>query len=113
MQGVKGDTGAPGSALAYAEVSGGGTLVSGSGKNITQANLSSPGSGIICFSGLTFTFVNVQATRQGGTTTPGTANYIKGASDGCAAGTQLTVVIRLWNGTDFVASANNVMVTFN
>jgi hypothetical protein len=93
VQGPKGDTGAPGSALGYAEVTGGGTLLSG--KNVAQANVSSPASGILCFSGLSFTPVNVQVTRQGSTSVPGIANYILGPSDGCPAGTQVTTMIRL------------------
>ena len=115
-QGPKGDTGAtgaPGSALAYAEIQGGGTIVSGSSKNIAQSSVSSPGTGIFCFSNLGFTPTNVQATRQGSTTDPGVANYILGVAGGCPAGTQVTVVIQLWNGTTFVASGNHVMVAFN
>jgi hypothetical protein len=117
-QGPKGDTGAAGaagaagSALAYAEVNGAGTLVAGRFKNIAQSNVTASG-GVFCFSGLSFTPSNVMAIRQGGSSDPGVANYIMGVGGTCPAGTQVTVTIRLWNGTDFVASANNVMVIFN
>ena len=111
-QGIQGIQGAAGSALAYAEVTGSGTLVAGRFKNIVQSNVTASG-GVFCFSGLSFTPTNVVAIRQGGTGDPGVANYIMGASGGCPGGTQVTVTIRLWNGTDFVASANNVMVSFN
>ena len=112
IQGIQGIQGAAGSALAYAEVTGSGTLVAGRFKNIAQSNVTASG-GVFCFSGLSFTPTNVVAIRQGGTGDPGVANYIMGASGGCPGGTQVTVTIRLWNGTDFVASANNVMVSFN
>jgi hypothetical protein len=111
-KGDKGDTGAPGSALAYAEVTGGGTLVAGRFKNIAQANVSSPSSGIVCFSGLPFTPAHVQVTRQGSSSVPGVAMYIMGVADGCPGGTQVTTINRLFSGGAFVASANNVMVLF-
>jgi collagen triple helix repeat protein len=112
VQGVQGTPGAPGSALAYAEVNGAGTLVPGRFKNITQSNVTASG-GVFCFSGLSFTPSSVQAIRQGGSGDPGVANYIMGVGGTCPAGTQVTVTIRLWNGADFVASGNNVMVVFN
>ncbi|MDP9306922.1 MAG: hypothetical protein M3P15_01280 [Actinomycetota bacterium] len=112
-QGPKGDTGAPGSALAYAEVTAGGTLIANRFKNIAQSNVTSPSGGVVCFSGLSFTPSNVQATRQGSSADPGVANYLMGPAGGCPGGTQVSVTIQVWNGTTFVASGNNLMVTFN
>jgi hypothetical protein len=111
-QGPQGATGAAGTARAFAEVTGSGTLVAGRSKNITAGMVNSPSTGIICFSSLGFTPTHVQVTRQGTTASPGVAMYLVGASDGCAGGTQVTVVNRLFSGGAFVASANNMMVLF-
>jgi Collagen triple helix repeat (20 copies) len=115
-QGPKGDTGATGaagSALAYAEVGPGGTIVSGRVKNIAQTSITSAGTGIFCFSNLGFTPNNVQATRQGASSDPGLANYIMGVAGGCPAGTQVTITIQVFSAGAFSASSNNVMVEFN
>lgn len=111
--GPQGPEGPAGTALAYAEVEAGGTLVTGRYKGIAQANVSSPSVGVYCFGGLSFTPTNVVAARQGGAASPGVVNYRMSASAGCPASTQVTLTAMFWNGTTFVPSANKVMVLFN
>jgi hypothetical protein len=53
--GAKGATGAPGSAVAYAHVLSNGTIETGSGKNLTNANITHPATGVYCFDNLSFT----------------------------------------------------------
>jgi hypothetical protein len=59
--GAGGATGAPGSALAYAHVSALGVLDAAASKNLSAGNVSHPGAGVYCFSGLSFTPHNATA----------------------------------------------------
>jgi hypothetical protein len=65
--GPKGSTGSPGAdgtAVAYARVLADGTVDATQSKGITSANVSHPGTGIYCFSGLPFTPHNVVGSPQ-------------------------------------------------
>jgi hypothetical protein len=70
-QGPKGDPGEPGSAVAFGEFDGGqtGVTIGTRAKNLTQANISRPAPGVYCFSGLSFTPQNIQATLDARFTT--------------------------------------------
>ena len=60
--GAAGAAGAPGSAIGYAHliVSGAGVTVDATrSKNVTQANVTHPATGVVCFSGLSFTPRNI------------------------------------------------------
>ena len=60
--GPQGPAGPEGSARAFAQVSGDGVVFQPLAKGITTANVTNPGPGEYCFSGLAFTPANVQAT---------------------------------------------------
>jgi hypothetical protein len=65
--GPKGSTGSPGAdgtAVAYARVLDDGTVDSAQSKGIVSANVSHPGTGIYCFSGLSFTPHNAVGSAQ-------------------------------------------------
>src|SRR5215207_2580290 len=67
LQGPKGDTGTAGSAAAYALVDDFGDVVGAQAKNIASANVTHPGIGTYCFSGLSFAPTNIIATINGNT----------------------------------------------
>jgi hypothetical protein len=111
--GAAGATGPAGTAYAFAEVQPSGTLIAGRFKGLTQANVTSPGDAV-CFNGLNPAPSHVQVSRQGSSSVPGVAMYIMGASDGCPAGTQVSVINLLYDDTanNFGLSGNNMMVLF-
>lgn len=117
-QGPKGETGpagAPGSAIAFVEVSGSNAAIqAGTAKNISSANVSKgSANGVLCFQDLPFEWQTVSAIRQsGGPSDAGTTGYFRGATSGCPAGTEITVFSFLFSGGAFTGSANNVMVVF-
>lgn len=113
-KGEKGSTGEPGSALAFVEVNSNGGIVEGRVKNIAQSSISKGTTeGVICFSNLGFNWTVVSALRQGSPGTDGVTEYIRGASGGCPAGTEVTIFNRLYSGTTFTTSGNNAMIVFN
>jgi hypothetical protein len=61
----------PGGAVAYAHVSPNGVVDTAHAKNITQANVTHPQTGVYCFNGLSFTPNSIEVTL-GGTTGDGT-----------------------------------------
>jgi hypothetical protein len=63
-KGATGDTGAPGSARAFAAINAAGAVVAGHSSNITSANVTRPATGIYCFdlTGIGITAANSAAT---------------------------------------------------
>jgi hypothetical protein len=109
-QGVQGNPGAPGSAVAYAHVNGAGTVDAANSKNVASANVTKPvGLGLYCIHDLGFTPHNPVASVG----FAGTAFDIVvdlGASGGCAAGTQVSV-LTLDNAN--AATDNDFFISFN
>jgi hypothetical protein len=91
-QGKEGKEGPQGTALAYAHVSFEGVIEAANSKN--AGTVEHPGEGVYCFSHLSFTPHDVQATvdyNEGGGEPGITATLGVGSGSGCPAGTQITV----------------------
>jgi hypothetical protein len=94
--GATGARGADGAALGFAKVSAAGTLNAAQSRNVTQANIAHPESGLYCFSGLPFTPRNVVGNIEfnGGGGTPGPYVLVEigdSPGSGCPVGTQVTI----------------------
>ena len=105
--GQQGAQGAPGTALAYAHVTGSGGV--DHAKNVAGANVTRSGTGTYCFSGLGFTPNNVVAT-PGYSGTAFSAIIGLGAFGSCPAATQVTIGMF---GMDAGTHDNDFMITFN
>ena len=92
--GAKGDKGDAGSAVAFGKVASDGTIDLTKSKNIVQANVTRASVGVYCFSGVTFTPLNVVANVliSNGGAAPGPDIYTEiGTQPGCPVGTQFQV----------------------
>src|SRR5664279_1836011 len=117
-QGVAGAAGTPGSAIGYAHLlvsAGGVTLDATRSKNVAQANVTHPATGVVCFSGLSFTPRNLAGVMDA--TTVG--NIIVSVS--LAPDAPVTVVcgaigqaaIQITNPSTGTNTDHDVYVTFN
>jgi hypothetical protein len=109
-QGVPGNAGAPGSAIAYAHINGSGAVDAANSKNVASGNVTKGlGLGLYCLHDLGFTPHNPVASVG----FAGTALEIVvglGASGGCGAGTQVSVLTL--DGTN-TATDNDFFIGFN
>lgn len=96
-RGEPGAPGEPGTAFAFAYVNAGNEVTSANSKNVTNANLTHPGTGTYCFSGLNPAPKVAVATPQYWLPKPRTVSLFMGAygppGAECPAGTQTSVVI--------------------
>jgi hypothetical protein len=92
-QGSTGSPGANGTAVAYARVLDDGTVDTAQSKGISSANVSHPGTGIYCFSGLGFTPHNAVGSPQHTTTTLSTFVNNGAVYASCPGTTQVSVVL--------------------
>ena len=94
VAGAKGDMGDAGSAVAFGKVASDGTIDLTKSKSIVQANVTRPSTGHYCFSGVTFTPLNVVANVliSNGGAAPGPDIYTEiGPQFGCPVGTQFQI----------------------
>ena len=112
VAGAKGDKGDAGSAVAFGKVASDGTIDLTKSKNIVQANVTRPSAGVYCFSGVTFTPLNVVANVliSNGGAVPGPDIYTEiGTQPGCPVGTQFqvdTVVNNVFSDRGFSFAVN-------
>ncbi len=92
-KGATGNAGANGTAVAYARVLANGTVDATQAKGITSANVSHPGAGIYCFSGLSFTPHNVVGSPQHTFTTLSTFINKGLVYASCPGTSQISVVV--------------------
>jgi hypothetical protein len=117
-QGAAGAAGAPGTAIGYAHLlvsAGGVTLDATRSKNVTQANVTHPATGVVCFSGLTFTPRNIAGVMDA-TTTGNIIVNVSLAPDApvtsvCGATGQ--AAIQITNPTTGTNTDHDIYVTFN
>jgi len=109
-QGVQGNAGAPGSAIAYTHVNGNGTVDSANSKNVASGNVTKGlGLGLYCLHDLGFTPHNpVASVGFAGNALEIVAGV--GASGGCGAGTQVSVLTL--DGTN-TATDNDFFISLN
>ncbi len=109
-QGVPGNAGAPGSAIAYAHINGSGAVDAANSKSVASGNVTKGlGLGLYCFHDLGFTPHNPVASVG----FAGNALEIVvglGASGGCGAGTQVSVLTL--DGTN-AATDNDFFISLN
>jgi hypothetical protein len=118
VQGVAGAAGAPGSAIGYAHllVSAGGVTVDATrSKNVAQANVTHPATGVVCFSGMSFTPRNVagmdDASAVGNVFVNGALAPDAAVTFVCGAGAQAALQIQ--NPATVTNTDHDVYVTFN
>jgi hypothetical protein len=117
-QGVTGAAGAPGSAIGYAHLlvsAGGVTLDATRSKNVTQANVTHPATGVVCFSGMSFTPRNIDGTDDassvGNIVVNGALAPDAAVSFVCGAAGQ--AAIQIANPATAANTDHDVYVTFN
>jgi hypothetical protein len=116
INGTNGTNGLDGTALGYATVSGGLTLIAGGSKNVTQANVIPVDVGYVCFGNLPFTpkVASVSLTHPVTTTINSNVNTLQASvrvgADPLCPGAQASVVT---NTTLGVRANGEFQVVFN